>query len=84
MTATTLALLLRPLFNALLLVLIVWPIAWLLYRLFPEGRLKVVLFRLRTGKHATTHDKCVMTVSVIAAYIIGLAWLLYLCAGIGW
>jgi hypothetical protein len=80
MTSTTLALLFRPLFNALLLVLIVWPIAWVLYRLFPQGRLKVFLFRERTGQHASTHDKCVMTVAVIAAYVVGFAGLLYLCA----
>ena len=50
------ALLLKPIFGPLFLFLVVAPIAWLLYRLFPEGRLKTFLFRVRTGPHATRRD----------------------------
>lgn len=81
MTPAVLAILLKPLVNALFLVLIIWPLTWVLYRLFPEGRLKVMLFRERTGPHATTHDKCVMTLAVIVAYAGWFAWLFYLGAG---
>ena len=82
MTPTLWAFLLRPIFNAVLFFVIVAPIAWLLYRAFPEGRLKVLLFRVRSGPHAAPRDKWVMTGAAIAGYAALLGWILFLGAGI--
>jgi hypothetical protein len=70
------AILLRPILAPIFLFVIVAPIAWFAYQLFPAGRLKVFLFRVRTGPNATRRDKWVMTVALMiayAAYFTGLA-----------
>jgi hypothetical protein len=74
-TTTVLAILLKPIILAVFFFLVVAPIAWLLYRAFPEGRLKVILFRNRSGPEATDRDKRVMVYSVIGAYLAFFAWL---------
>lgn len=75
-----LALLLKPLLTAILFLGIVFPIAWLLYRVFPNGRLKVMLFRARSGPGATARDKWVMSIAVVAAYAAFFAWIVALSA----
>ena len=70
MTPAMLAILLRPIIVAAFFFLVVAPIAWTLYRLFPPGRLKVLLFKDRTGKEATSEDKKVMTMAAIAGYTV--------------
>ena len=69
MTPALWAILLRPIFLPLFFFVIVAPIAWVLYGLFPPGRLKVLLFKDRTGKEATPSDKRVMTMAVIVGYL---------------
>ena len=61
------AIALRPIVSPILFFLFVAPIAWLLYRVFPPGRLKVILFRQRTGPHATRRDKWVIGVAAVVA-----------------
>ena len=73
------ALLLKPIVGPLFVFLVVWPIAWLLYQIFPNGRLKVILFKDRTSNHATAHDKRIMTAAVIVAYAVAIAWVVILC-----
>ena len=67
-TSVTLAILLRPLFNLLVMFLVVAPLAWLLYQLIPDGRAKVFLFKVRSGKDASRRDKVIMTLGVVAGY----------------
>jgi hypothetical protein len=45
MGTLTLALVLRPLIALVLLVLIVRPICWAIWRLLPDGKVRRVLFR---------------------------------------
>ena len=75
MTPVLWAILLRPIALPILFFAIVAPIAWALYRIFPDGRLKVMLFRSRTGPHATRRDKGIMTISTIAAYAAFFIWI---------
>jgi len=65
-----LGILLRPLFLILLFVLVVAPVSWLLYRIIPPGRLKVTLFKVRTGNVASRRDKVIMTLAVLGSYLI--------------
>jgi hypothetical protein len=72
------AIVLRPIVAPIAFVLLVAPIAWSLYRVFPESRLKVVLFRVRTGPHATRRDKWVMVTAGTVAYAAFLGWVVFL------
>jgi ABC-type sulfate transport system permease component len=63
------AIVLRPLAYAVLFVIVLAPLIWLLYKIIPEGRLKVILFRVRSGVTATRLDKQVMVAAVILAYL---------------
>ena len=74
-TTTVLAILLKPVLLALFFFLVVAPVACLLYHAFPEGRLKVILFRNRSGPGTTDRDKRVMVYSVIGCYLALFAWL---------
>ena len=60
---TAIAIAIRPFVVPVFVFVVVAPIAWLLYRLFPPGRLKVVLFRERTGPHASLRDKWVIGIA---------------------
>jgi hypothetical protein len=66
----TIALLIRPAFNFLAMVLIVLPIEWVLFQVFPNGRLKVALFKHRTRDDATRRDKVIVTTAVVAGYLV--------------
>ena len=68
MNTWAIAILIRPLFYFVLYVLVLAPLIWLLYRIFPEGRLKIVLFKMRSGSEATRRDKTVMALGVVAGY----------------
>ena len=77
-STTALAIVLKPILTPIFFYACVAPIAWLLYRLFPAGRLKVVLFKDRSGAHATRRDKLLMTAAAIAAYAVMFGWIGYL------
>ena len=62
------AIIIRPLVYLLLFVLIVAPITWLLYKIIPDGKFKVFLFKIRSGEFATRRDKIIMTFAVILSY----------------
>ena len=64
------AILLKPIALPIFMFTLVAPVAWLLFKLFPNGRLKVVLFKDRSGPGATRGDKVVMTLGVIGAYVV--------------
>jgi hypothetical protein len=64
------ALLIRPILNLVVLVLVIAPIVWLLYRIIPEGRVKVALFKVRKGPTATRRDDLVMAGGVVLAYVV--------------
>lgn len=74
MSPWMIAIMLRQPALAILLMVVVWPVAWLLYRVIPNGRLKVVLFKVRTGKTAGRRDKVVMTAAVVAGYAVLIAF----------
>jgi len=78
MTAWMWAIVLRPILAPMAFVLIVAPIAWALYRVFPEGRLKVALFKVRDGPHATRRDRRTMVIAGTVAYAGILAWVVIL------
>ena len=63
------AILLKPIALPIFLFVVVAPVVWLLFRVFPNGRLKVMLFKDRSGPQATRRDKVVMTLSSIGAYV---------------
>ena len=79
---TAIAIAIRPFVVPVFVFVVVAPIAWLLYRLFPPGRLKVVLFRERTGPHASLRDKWVIGIAAVVAEAAFLAWIVYLGSGI--
>jgi hypothetical protein len=72
MLSLSIALLLRPIIVFVGFAVVVAPIAWLLYRVFPDGRLKVALFKVRTGSSASKRDKRIMTLAIVAAYVFAL------------
>ena len=76
------AIAIRPIVAPVFFFVAVAPIAWLLYRLFPPGRLKVALFRQRSGPHASRRDKWVIGLAAVAAEAALIAWFAYLAAGI--
>ena len=74
METWTIAILLRPIGFFILFVLVIAPISWLLYKIIPAGKLKVFLFKDRSGEQATRRDKVIMSVGVILTYVLfGLA-----------
>lgn len=62
------AILLKPIAIPIFMFTMVAPVAWLLFKLFPNGRLKVMLFKDRSGPGATRRDKVVMASAGIGAY----------------
>ena len=68
MEALLWAILLKPIILLVFMFTVVSPVAWLLFKLFPNGRLKVVLFKDRSGPEATTRDQVVMTLAAVSAY----------------
>ena len=73
LTPTEIAILIKPLAVPVFLAVAVWPIAWVLYRVIPESRLKVILFKVRSGNGATRRDKAVMCAGVVGGYALLLA-----------
>lgn len=69
------AVLLKPFAAFVFMALIVAPISWFLFKLIPDGKLKIFLFRVRTGPDARPKDKRIMTIAVIIGYalLIGFA-----------
>lgn len=53
-----------------LFVFVVAPITWLLYKIIPNGRIMFLLFKVRSGKHASRRDKWVMTLAVFTFYLL--------------
>lgn len=49
------AIVLKPIVLPVFMFLVVAPIAWALFKVFPNGRLKVILFKDRHGPGATRH-----------------------------
>ncbi len=47
---------------------IVAPLAELIFRAIPNGKVKVALFRIRSGDDATKRDRRIMTLAVVAGY----------------
>ena len=68
MSPALIAILIKPLAFPVFVTVVVWPIAWILYKVIPRSRFKVILFRVRSGSEATRRDKVVMISSVVAAY----------------
>ncbi len=64
------AILLKPIAIPIFMFTMVAPVAWLLFKVFPNGRLKVVLFKDRSGPEATRRDKVVMIMAGIGAYVV--------------
>jgi hypothetical protein len=64
------AIVLKPIVVPIFMFTMVAPVAWLLFKMFPNGRLKVVLFKDRSGPEATRRDKVVMALGVVGAYIV--------------
>jgi membrane protein required for beta-lactamase induction len=69
-TSALIAIALKPVLMPIFFFIVVAPIAWVLYQLFPDGRAKVVLFRQRSGPGATGRDAVVMCVAVVLAYVL--------------
>lgn len=81
MTTTEIPIVIRPLFNFVFLAVVVAPIVWLLYKIIPNSRFKVILFKVRSGGYATRRDKVVMTLGVIVGYALLIALMVWLTAG---
>ena len=64
------AIVLKPIVLPIFMFIVVAPVAWVLFKVFPNGRLKVVLFKDRSGPGATRRDKIVMALAGIGAYAI--------------
>ena len=64
------AIVLKPFVLPIFMTVVVAPVAWLLFKLFPNGRLKVVLFRDRSGPGATRRDKVMMTIAGVGACVV--------------
>ena len=77
-SSTAIAIVLRPIVTPILFCTCVAPIAWLLYRVFPSGRLKVLLFKDRSGAQATRRDKVLLTVAIVVAFVVMIGWAGYL------
>ena len=75
------AIAIRPVAVPIFFFVAVAPIAWLLYRVFPPGRLKVILFRQRTGAQASRRDQWVIGIAAVIAEAAFLAWIVYLSSG---
>jgi len=64
------AIILKPIAIPIFMFTVVAPVAWVLFKVFPNGRLKVVLFKDRSGPEATRRDKVVMAVAAFGAYVV--------------
>lgn len=64
-----LAILLKPIVQPIFMFTMA-PVAWVPFKVFPNGRVKVVLFKDRSGPEATRRDKAVMTLAAIGAYVV--------------
>lgn len=73
-----LAVLLKPVFAAIFLLVLVAPIVWVLYRVIPDGKMKFLLFKVRDGAHATQRDKVIMAFAGVSAMFLLLAFLMWL------
>ena len=69
MSATWIAILIKPIVLPLFMFAVVGRVAWVLFRLFPNGRLKVFLFKVRDGPEATWRDRAVMIGAAVFAYV---------------
>ena len=69
MSATWIAILIKPIVLPIFFLGVVAPVAWVLFRLFPNGRLKVFLFKVRDGPEATWRDRTVMIGAAVLAYV---------------
>jgi hypothetical protein len=74
-TPAELAILFKPLFMWVFLGLVVYPIVWLLYRLIPDGTVKVVLFKVRDDAEATRHDRAVQLWAAVVGNALLWAWI---------
>ncbi len=72
------AIVIKPLVIGAFMALVVAPIVWLLYKLLPMSRSKVVLFKVRDGSEATRRDRIVHWVAAIAGNLIFFGWMGYL------
>ena len=75
MTSLSMALLIKPLVTFLFFALIVLPIEWLLFQVFPDGRLKVALFRPMTGERARPGDRRKWIAAAILANVVLWCWI---------
>ena len=64
------AILLKPIATPIFMFTMVAPVAWVLFKLFPNGRLKVMLFKDRSGPEATRRDRVVMAMAGIGVYAV--------------
>lgn len=71
----------RPFAYVVLYVLVLAPLISVLYAIVPEGRLKVILFKVRSGPEATRHDKRVMLLGVAGAYLLLICEFAWLASG---
>lgn len=79
MSTWAIAILIRPICYFVLYIVVLAPLIWLLYRMVPQGRLKIVLFKVRSGPGASTRDKTLMALAVVAGYacLIAVGWAVY-------
>ena len=75
LTPVEIAILIKPLLMWVFLGLVVYPVVWVLYRLIPDGTLKVALFKVRDGPEATRHDGAVKLWAGIAANALLWGWI---------
>ena len=75
MTPTEIAILTKPLVTWVFMGLVIYPIVWLLFRMIPDGRLKVTLFKVRDDAEATRHDRAVKLWAGIAGNALLWAWI---------
>lgn len=74
MTSTEIAILIKPLVAPVFYALVTAPIMWVLFRVIPNGKWKVVLFKVRDGPEATPHDRAVQLWAAIAANALLWTW----------
>lgn len=67
------AILLKPILVPIFMFVMVAPVAWVLFKVFPNGRLKVILFKDRHGPRATRRDKVVIALAAMGAYAVLIA-----------
>ena len=80
LTPAEIAILIRPLFAVVFYVTVTAPIMWVLFRMVPDGDLKVTLFKVRDGAEATRHDRAVKLWAAIAGNAVLWGWIAFLIA----